>query len=656
MKKLTSLLTVLLSVSMLFGCANNNSVQDKVVEEDTGNWAVYIYMCGSDLESKYASATNNLAALCEGKLGEETSIVIETGGTSAWQNDVVREDIIQRRTLGTDKKVHLVDETEQANMGDPDTLESFLKFATENYPAEKTMLILWDHGGGTNGGCCVDENFDDDTLTLQEIHQAFENTFDFSQEKRPIDILGFDACLMASIDVADMFKDYASYLLASQEEEPSLGWDYTSLVNKLTENPTQSPVELGTSICDTYLSNLQANDQDYSATLSLTDLSKIEPLKEKFEFLIDEMLMSAYGNPKFFQSYAIDAKNAENYGGNTKSENYSYMVDIQSFSQQASDDFDCTDDIIQALEDCVVYKVNGPYRNQGGGLSFFFNHNGNAEANDVYKEQGCIQPLRTLFDVEISEKLDKEEKKILKELELDEKKKPKVLTFDTLDQENYPLIQYNKKGQMYVDFGEKVQDSIVNAMYNLLYFNDQGEEIFIGQDNDEVDFTLDSGKVTKLGNQGNWLFVDDTLVFSRLDYVSPEYNLYSIPIMVDLNDGNGKQRAYLQIAFDFDENQWMDMGFRLETGHVALGNRVMYFEDGQEFTLLEEYFDENNDICERELKTLTYSDALNFDYKKLPDGEYIIEFRIEDMVGNYYFSENDVFVVENGEISFPNKN
>ena len=59
---------------------------------------------------------------------------------------------------------------------------------------------------------------------------------------------------------------------------------------------------------------------------------------------------------------------AENYGGNTKDTGYTNMVDLRDLAENNRDILtDTCEDVIAALEDCVVYKVNGSYRQQAGG-------------------------------------------------------------------------------------------------------------------------------------------------------------------------------------------------------------------------------------------------------------------------------------------------
>lgn len=67
-----------------------------VQAEETDDWAIYWYLCGSDLESNYGSATEDLSELMEAELPENVKIVIETGGSSQWQNETVEADYLER--------------------------------------------------------------------------------------------------------------------------------------------------------------------------------------------------------------------------------------------------------------------------------------------------------------------------------------------------------------------------------------------------------------------------------------------------------------------------------------------------------------------------------------------------------------------------------
>ena len=68
-----------------------------------------------------------------------------------------------------------VDQQPLANMGESETLADFLSFCEENYPAEHTAVIFWNHGGGSVQGVAFDENYGYDSLTLAELREAFDS-------------------------------------------------------------------------------------------------------------------------------------------------------------------------------------------------------------------------------------------------------------------------------------------------------------------------------------------------------------------------------------------------------------------------------------------------------------------------------------------------
>lgn len=92
-------------------------------------------------------------------------------------------------------------------MGDPATLKDFLKYGEENYQADHKMLLFWNHGGGSVSGVSFDENYDADSLTLDELSQAMKEVYG---DKKALEVVGFDTCLMATLDTANVFQKYAA--------------------------------------------------------------------------------------------------------------------------------------------------------------------------------------------------------------------------------------------------------------------------------------------------------------------------------------------------------------------------------------------------------------------------------------------------------------
>ena len=161
-----------------------------------------------------------------------------------------------------------VEEWGEVNTGDPLTLTKFLKYATRKYPAPRYMLIIWDHGGGSEGVAFDDT--DQDFLTLKEIRQAIEDS------GVHIDILCFDACLMATIETAYEFMNVADYLVASEEAVFGLGWGYDYWIKPFVacaENNTRDlAIIMAQRFIDFYMNLSKELEEVIPATSSVLDL------------------------------------------------------------------------------------------------------------------------------------------------------------------------------------------------------------------------------------------------------------------------------------------------------------------------------------------------------------------------------------------------
>ena len=83
---------------------------------------------------------------------------------------------------------------------------------------------------------CFDELNENDSLSLEEIDTALTSIYDKMTDK--FAFIGFDACLMATVETANMLVPHADYMFASEETEPGYGWDYTEIAGFMESNPT----------------------------------------------------------------------------------------------------------------------------------------------------------------------------------------------------------------------------------------------------------------------------------------------------------------------------------------------------------------------------------------------------------------------------------
>ncbi|MEM4953708.1 MAG: clostripain-related cysteine peptidase, partial [Desulfurococcaceae archaeon] len=159
----------------------------------------------------------------------------------------------------------------ELNMGDPRTLAWFINEAASRYPAQHYALILWDHGNSWNGFGWDETN--NDYLTVEEIKEALSNI------NIKIDLLGFDACLMASIEVAYTLSltGNVDVMIASEEYVPAYGWPYDKILSKLVENPNMTPEELAKVIVNEYIESYSKGSQGFApyATMSAINMNKI---------------------------------------------------------------------------------------------------------------------------------------------------------------------------------------------------------------------------------------------------------------------------------------------------------------------------------------------------------------------------------------------
>ncbi|HPC38744.1 MAG TPA: clostripain-related cysteine peptidase [Exilispira sp.] len=183
----------------------------------------------------------------------------------------------------------------ELDMGNPSTLNNFITYAKQNFTYQHLMLILWNHGGGARvksfslttssnieKDVCLDDTSSGSCLYLDELQTVLASQFSSSNK---LDILGFDACLMATVEVAYEFRNLASYMVASMHTEQGDGWDYESLFYGGTSNcPLLDPnsitaEQLAIRAVKSYHDFIENTLTKSAETMSAVDLSKIEDIK-----------------------------------------------------------------------------------------------------------------------------------------------------------------------------------------------------------------------------------------------------------------------------------------------------------------------------------------------------------------------------------------
>jgi hypothetical protein len=307
---------------------------------------------------------------------DNVNVIVQTGGSANSTIDDFRfidfTQVQRHEILKDDFKT--VSNLGKKNMASASTLSDFVSWGVKEYPAEKYVIILWDHGAGMVGF-----GFDDiygDTLDLAELRDGL---YPIVQRGTQFEVIGFDACLMASIEVANALTGRGKYLVASEELEPAWGMDFAAIVSSIDENPQQEGIALGKVIADSYMAHARENAEkfeDYSAdvvlTMSVIDLAKIPDLFKDVSD-IGSHFDGRAGDMETTHKLTKIIRETERYGETGKSS--TGHLDLYHLAENIDEEFPeflgVADDARKLIAEAVVYKVGGEARQDSHGISMF---------------------------------------------------------------------------------------------------------------------------------------------------------------------------------------------------------------------------------------------------------------------------------------------
>ena len=619
---------------------------------EEGTWTIFVYLCGTDLESSgQGSATSDISQMLNAKGSDKVRFVIQTGGTSKWMNEGISADKNQRFVV-QNGDMELVDSTDLTNMGDASTLSSFLKWGVEKYPAAKMGLVVWDHGGGSITGACVDELNNGDTLDLSEFNTALSETYSTMTDQ--FEFIGFDCCLMGTAETANIFATYARYFYGSQECEPGSGWDYTTYGTYLAENPTANGGDLGKVIADSFYQECASSGQENGCTLTIVDLSKFDDFVVAFNSYAKALYEKAGSD---LAGVVRGVTNADNFGGNNKTEGYTNMVDIGGIINQCSSYADGSA-ALEALKNCIVYNKNGSNHTKASGLSVYYplqmkdskelttysnicispyylslvdmvakGHSDSGYTNDAIfsSEQGEWTNTDCQTSTDDSYFTSSEEPKA---------KESKLITFSTA-----PVVTDDGSYGFILDEKGLSNTASVGA-YICLDVNDK--MVYLGVTND-IKSDWESGTVAD-NFDGYWLALSDgTILTSYVVEQTDAYTVFTAPIKL-----NGK-RTNLRMRVDKEyqvtiEGAWDGIA---ENGTAA--REITKLKAGDKVTVINLLLDGS----EMETSEHTWAADSGVNYAYLPQGDYYYGFTIDDVYGDYLITEPVVFSIDAaGKIKF----
>ncbi len=619
---------------------------------DEGTWTIFVYLCGTDLESSgQGSATSDLQQMLEGEGSDNVRFVLQTGGTSEWMNEAFDASVAERWVV-QNNDVQLADSVELGNMGDPDTLYEFLSWGVENFPAEKMGVVFWNHGSGSINGACFDELNDSDSLSLAEINAALSAVYENMDDK--FEFIGFDCCLMGTLETANMLATYARYFYGSQETEPGSGWDYTSIANFLAENTGADGGELGKVITDSFYDECAQAEQENECTFTIVDLEKLDDFTVAFNDFSKELYESADSN---LAGIVRNINAADNFGGNNKAEGYTNMVDIGGIINNCSDYADGSA-ALSALEECIVYNKNGSNHSDASGLSIYFplKVEGSNElgifsgvcpspyylslvdmiakgySEDGYDNSGLFSDDGS-WTSENCQCEDISEDYFEDDDEEDDEDS-KLITF-----EQAPVVSEEGSYWFQLDASGLEYASSVEAF---VYMDVGAENVVELGETFDIQSDWENGLFVD-NFDGSWLALPDgQLLATYVVDASEDSIVYTSPIYLNGKRTNlrivqDSEGVYIEGAWDgIDEN---GIAAR-EIKKISAGDTIApmyYLDDDSEYTASEYEWEEGDSII----------------YSSLPEASYYYCFLVEDVYGDYFISDFVIFNIDGeGNISF----
>jgi Clostripain family len=287
-------------------------------------WTFMVYMAGFNNLSDFA--TKDLREMR--KVGSSDDVKL--AAFIKRQNSRGAQQLIVAKRPAGDVKRNLGN----ADSGSPQTMLDFIRWAKQKAPAERYALVVWNHGSGwqpddledlyeqvrarRDGGVTARE------LALRSNQKIARSLFGTSVQQvlalgdreergiasddgtghsldtieldrvlakahqelgKPFDLLGMDACLMSTLEVAYQTRANALNVVGSEELEPGDGWPYTAILKDLAARPAMDGARLGQVVVRRYIQSYANQRRQWPVTQCAVGTDGVKP----FSTALDEL-------------------------------------------------------------------------------------------------------------------------------------------------------------------------------------------------------------------------------------------------------------------------------------------------------------------------------------------------------------------------------
>ena len=257
---------------------------------DVARWNFLVFMNGdNNLESYVVHDLNELEAVGS---GDGVNVIVQADRIDGYDDSDGDWTGARRYYITGDEDDTVVSspvlaELGEVDMGDPTAVADFLAWASAAYPAEHTVLILWNHGDSWSATASTEPppppsiSSDDTSGSVISIAggELDEALAGWVETHDKLDIIGFDACLMASWEVAHSLQEEADWLLGSQISVNWEGYRYAPALDYLRTDVAATPEQLAAQM----VNDMVAEGTEWGE--SAIDLSRIGALSTAIDNL-----------------------------------------------------------------------------------------------------------------------------------------------------------------------------------------------------------------------------------------------------------------------------------------------------------------------------------------------------------------------------------
>ena len=578
---------------------------------------------------------------------ENVKIVLQPGGAKAWKSNLINPNRTQRFVYDS-QGMHKVYEGHLSNMADPRTLVDFLIFCEEEYPADHTMLVMFNHGNAAFG-YGRDAIYLEDNLTLKEMRWAFEQVYTLDEENPPIDVIGFDACIMASMEVANTLNGVASYMVASEEVQVGYGWDYTIIQNRLRENPRMNPLQLSRVAADSYM-DPHAKDSVRSGTASdlcsILDLKLADDLYQAYSDFASAALEQSAQYPGTAAYLGNAANKSIRFGAHVQAE-YNTM-DLGMFMQGMEDMLqEEARAVLKVLDDMVLYNRRGNLVTDATGLTVYYPATVSSLAAlqkaVKYIEQVCDDPaIRALYYYKVAGCLPEELQGYVAEQGYGEILPMNPQPLKALQKTNVTVLE---DGNMILPLTEDVVNITQEYRYHLLQVDENGIARRLG---DSSYLLINEKGQLQSAFDGRWVQIDGVNLQVKVISGTPTSLRYAAQVK-----HNGTLSTLL-LGVDLETQEWHVIGiqpYKEETSDidVLIDRNIKQLNVGDTLIPVYEEYDIHTGVgTEITGQSITWKEDTKVEEGALADGTYMSYISLVDARGDVYDMQVVSFEIKNG--------